>query len=854
MRLKIVHLTLMACVFAIPVYSQKGKDGNKTINTPNTIVNEFTTLNSNANAGSNNLVVGDVLLNSNGLFSGPLGYGDLLMIIQMQGATLKGNVNDSTWGSIISYNNSGLFEFVQVNSIINNSTINLSCPLQNSYSSNGKVQVIRVPRFSSLTLNNGGELTTPTWNGATGGVMSVEVNGPTAINSGASINVMGRGFRGGGINNTSSIPGLGVYSSFDAKDGGEKGESIGGYQTDYNLIGGYFSRGAPANAGGGGNAHNSGGGGGSNAGILVDYTGNGNPDISNPNWINAWNLEYPGFSNTTSTGGGKGGYTYALKDEDAIYTGPGEVTWEGDNRKNTGGKGGRPLDYSTGRLFLGGGGGSGDANDGCSGAAGAGGGLIYMLCYGTVSGTGQINANGSNGANTFGLGKDAASGAGGGGTVILNASGAINGISIVANGGNGGNQVYNNPNNPFESEGPGGGGGGGYIAISNGNISRIAKGGKNGTTNAAGVSEFIPNGATSGGNGFDNEKIINYNYTILPINDTVCSGNSALLFAKLQGSYPSGTTIFWFDAPVNGQLIGTGNSFSTPVLTQTTTYYLSTCPGLEKATVTAVVIPAPVANFKLQDVCLNDPVYFTDLSTSTGESIVFQEWDFGDGSRLNHSKNPVYTYKSAGTFNVTLNVKTSRGCSSSFSRLVTVHPSPVADFAAIPLKASIFDPVVTFTNKSTDATSWIWNFGDGSSLENVLHPKHRFPSNGPGNYLVQLFVSTDYGCTDTVEKLIEIIPEFTFYAPNTFTPDNDGINDNFFGTGIGIVDYEMWIFDRWGMQVFYTNDREITWDGRVQNGKTNNEIAQQDVYVWMVKLRDVFGKMHEYKGHVTLLK
>nr|MBA3900856.1 PKD domain-containing protein [Bacteroidota bacterium] len=781
---KIVHLTLIAYFFAIPAYSQKGKDGNKIITTANSIVNEFTTLTANANAGTNNLSVTDNSLNNNGVFNGPLAAGDLLMIIQMQGASIKGNVNDSTWGSLTAYNNSGLYEFQEVFSISSTNTITLSCPLQNSYTATGKVQVIRVPRLLSLTINNGGSLTTLAWNGTTGGVLPVEINGPTIINTGGSINVTGRGFRGGGVNNISSIPGSGVYSSLNAQDGGEKGESIAGFQADYNIAGGFYSRGAPANAGGGGNAHNSGGGGGANAGIIQDYNGNGNPDVTNLNWINAWNLEYNGFANSTSTGGGKGGYTFALNNEDALITGPGAAAWGGDRRENTGGKGGRPLDYSTGRIFLGGGGGSGDANDGNTGPAGAGGGIVYLLSYSSISGEGQINANGANAANTTGLGIDAASGAGGGGAVILNAAGIISGISVNANGGNGGNQIYNSTINPFESEGPGGGGGGGYIAISNGTVLRMANGGQNGLTNAAGVTEFPPNGATAGGRGFAYESIINYSFNLSSVNDTICSGNRALLLANLLGSPPPGTTIFWHDAPTGGQLIGTGNSFTTPVLTQTTIYYLSTCPGNEKAIVAAVVIPAPIANFKTSDVCLNDPVNFLDLSTSVSEPIVFWEWNFGDGSALNYSKNPTYTYKTAGNYTVVLKVKTVNGCSSTFSTLVNVHPVPVANFTAAPIKASVFDPIVNFTNLSTGATQYEWSFGDDSSVENVEHPRHIYPDYA-NSYLAELIVYNDFGCSDTAQKLIEVIPEFTFYAPNSFTPDGDGINDYFFGTGIG---------------------------------------------------------------------
>jgi gliding motility-associated-like protein len=108
------------------------------------------------------------------------------------------------------------------------------------------------------------------------------------------------------------------------------------------------------------------------------------------------------------------------------------------------------------------------------------------------------------------------------------------------------------------------------------------------------------------------------------------------------------------------------------------------------------------------------------------------------------------------------------------------------------------------------------------------------------------------GCEDRTSMTVKIDPEFTFYIPNCFTPEAaDGINDIFTGMGIGIEKYEMWVFDRWGEKIFYTDDIHKGWNGK-RSGHEN--VVQQDVYVWKVKLTDVFNKKHEYIGHVTLLK
>jgi gliding motility-associated-like protein len=582
------------------MFAQRGKHGAKTISSTGTIVNEYTNLTADALSGSNSLTVALSSLNISNRFSVALQPGDLIMIIQVQGTTIDYSTNSSAWGAILNLNNCGFYEFAEVLSVPNATTINISCPLANNYSAAGKVQVVRVPRYASLIINNGGELTADTWNGIKGGIVAIEVLGDATISSGGKIDISGKGFRGGILAEDLADWGIGDWVLPTGNYGAEKGEGIAGFETDYDALGGRYCKAAPANGGGGANAHNAGGGGGANAGDIIQWTGKGNPDNSIANWITAWNLEGTNFAYATSTGGGRGGYTFSSSNQNALVIGPHEVSgvtsWSGDNRCNNGGWGGRPLDYSTGRVFFGGGGGSGDQNDGWGGSGGNGGGLIYLLGYGNVSGAGQVIANGANGVNStsgdglFTSGADGAGGGGAGGAIVLNVSGTISGISASANGGSGGKQVIGY--NTAQAEGPGGGGGGGYIATSNGTITKTVNGGANGTTNSSGLTEFTPNGATRGGAGINNG--VTSTFAVITQNDTICSGLSATLNASLAGVVPAGTTITWYDAAVGGTIIGTGNSFTTPVLSTTTTYYVGSCPGTYHAAVT-VVVSVPVA-------------------------------------------------------------------------------------------------------------------------------------------------------------------------------------------------------------------------------------------------------------------
>jgi gliding motility-associated-like protein len=163
------------------------------------------------------------------------------------------------------------------------------------------------------------------------------------------------------------------------------------------------------------------------------------------------------------------------------------------------------------------------------------------------------------------------------------------------------------------------------------------------------------------------------------------------------------------------------------------------------------------------------------------------------------------------------------------------------------LEASINNPQIILTNQSSGASSWVWNLGDGNSSSD-FSTQHSF--NEAGNYIVTLYVSNANGCSDSTKQLISIYNEFTFYCPNTFTPNENLLNDEFLpkGTGWDKSTFEFSIFDRWGNSVFSTNQTNKGW-----NGKLPSETIKEDVYVWKAQVKDVQGKMHQFIGDVLLL-
>ena len=480
--------TALCGAMAMPAHARvPGKDGALTVGVANTVVNSYTTLSTGVAAGATTLAVAS---------AAGITVGDVLLVYQAQGATIS-NANVSSYGAVTALGNAGRYEYVSV-AAVSGTTITLgtacnTAPLRFSYSSGA--QVVRVPQYSTLTVNGGASIVAQPWNGSTGGVVAAIVDGTAAVNGSISANAAG--FRGGAIDNDTTAAGTDVpaYVAAASASGAEKGESIAGSQATYDGIGGRYNRGAPANGGGGGNAHNAGGGGGANGGTGT-WNGQGVPSLTTAAWANAWNIDGSLTAATNSPGGGRGGYTYGSSNQDALTVAPGTATWGGNNRRERGGLGGRPLANNPSivgdtRLFFGGGGGAGDGNNSAAAAGGRGGGLVLVIAT-AVAGTGSLQADGATATNTVPGHNDAPGGGGGGGSVVLVAP-ASGALGLSALGGLGGNQLITGN----ESEGPGGGGG--FIASPAG--TGTLTGGNNGTTASAAVTEFIPNGATRGNTG-----------------------------------------------------------------------------------------------------------------------------------------------------------------------------------------------------------------------------------------------------------------------------------------------------------------------------------------------------------------
>lgn len=269
----------------------------------------------------------------------------------------------------------------------------------------------------------------------------------------------------------------------------------------------------------------------------------------------------------------------------------------------------------------------------------------------------------------------------------------------------------------------------------------------------------------------------------------------------------------------------------------------------------AYVNATPSALFTAQNnigcpmLCVN----FSNNSTIGNGSIVTNQWIFGDNSPADYSQNPTHCY-STGNYNVILKVVSDSGCisSSTLPSIVTVYSNPVADFNVTPTEVEITMPLIEVEDRSIGASTITYIFNDGT-VKSTPNFTHTFNTVDAKKVAIMQLVSNAYGCRDSIIKLIEIKPAYVIFIPNAFTPNSDGLNDGFKAEGVGIEQFKMQVFDRWGALVFESNDINKGWDGSV-NGKGGGESTKQEVYVWKAHVVDVLKQQHSMIGHVTLLK
>ncbi len=194
-------------------------------------------------------------------------------------------------------------------------------------------------------------------------------------------------------------------------------------------------------------------------------------------------------------------------------------------------------------------------------------------------------------------------------------------------------------------------------------------------------------------------------------------------------------------------------------------------------------------------------------------------------------------------------VITPQGCIDTIKTTLDVHPSATADFIFSPDSiAETIDQIEVF-NLSTHNEFNEWRI-DSVFYSNNEEPI--FSDLDTGTFSIQLFANNSFLCNDSIEKILTILPSSNMFIPNAFTPNRDQINQTYGPVFEHLPKsdlYSFTIFDRWGGEVFHTNDPKIQWDG-----KTNNIAQPQGKYLYRISYAKQNKEKVRLKGHVILVR
>ena len=319
----------------------------------------------------------------------------------------------------------------------------------------------------------------------------------------------------------------------------------------------------------------------------------------------------------------------------------------------------------------------------------------------------------------------------------------------------------------------------------------------------------------------------------------ICKGNSV----QLSANGPPGSVFSWLP---NYAL--SNNSISNPIADPAfdTSYFLkiklgNNCVGYD--TVKIIVNPNPMVDAGLdKDIC-REPFVTIGVSSIFADSFY---WSPSTGlSNINILQTQASPTSNTKYFIKAINKNTS--CFNYDTVNVTMI-KPIASFNSdLQIGQVPFD--VHFTNTSTNAKNYFWNFGDTTAISILVNPSHIY--NNEGLYKV-ILVAENNGCTDTAEAIIQSTGGLIVFIPNAFTVNNDGLNDEFVisYTQANLKKMHGTIWNRWGEKIY---EFEMP-GGKWWDGKVNENFVQTDTYFYTIEATDFTNRTQTFKGNFTLLR
>jgi gliding motility-associated-like protein len=302
----------------------------------------------------------------------------------------------------------------------------------------------------------------------------------------------------------------------------------------------------------------------------------------------------------------------------------------------------------------------------------------------------------------------------------------------------------------------------------------------------------------------------------------------------------SGTFVYnWIS---NGNSIG--NTESIVVSPSTTTMYIvsvsDNCGSVVSDTITYTITSPPLETLvnTPPEICPGDSA-FISVSATGGFGNYYYFWPTTGDTVSGIWVNPLQT--------TTYLIEVSDDCQTfsvpAISQVIVVKPN--ADFTY--LSTNLIEGLpISIQNLTTNGFVYDWFFSDGGT-SSIMHPTHVFDS--AGTYYVTLIAEDAKGCIDSITKPIFIQKEFYIYIPNTFIPDDDRYNEYFSGSFIGVKSVEIYVFNRWGEQIYESKDLNFRWDGTF-----NGNDVQEGTYSWLLKYKRGAGNTEILTGHINVLR
>ena len=256
------------------------------------------------------------------------------------------------------------------------------------------------------------------------------------------------------------------------------------------------------------------------------------------------------------------------------------------------------------------------------------------------------------------------------------------------------------------------------------------------------------------------------------------------------------------------------------------------------------VHPEPRADFKTDKpgICIGEAVTFTDLSNGLDGIVNQWNWRYGDGSSATGSPVVTHTYADTLTYNVSLYIVNSNGCySDTMTKAFIVYPYPVVNAGPDRYVLEQGSIIIQATATGNDLL-YLWTPNIYLNNNRIIMPR---ASKLLDDVTYTLSVTARGGCVAQDQVFVKLLraPKI----PNTFTPNNDGINDvwkiEYLDT---YPDNRVQVFTRTGQLVFESRGYNKPWDGTLK-GKT----LPFDTYYYIIEPNN--GR-EPITGYVTILK